>query len=85
METHADAPRELTPRQKAVCQAIRTHQQLYGRPPSLAELAAALGVRSRNSVRDHLVAIQKKGYLEITPHLSRGVRLIEPAATKPAA
>jgi len=66
---------DITARQQALLEAIRQHQQECGLPPTKAELAVRLGVRSLNAVENHLAALARKGYLLRTPGTSRGIRL----------
>ncbi|MCF1437952.1 MAG: transcriptional repressor LexA, partial [Shewanella sp.] len=46
-----------------------------GMPPTRAEIASTLGFRSANAAEEHLKALAKKGYIEIMPGTSRGIRL----------
>jgi len=51
---------ELHPRQRAILNAIPA-LSVDGVPPSLAELGAAVGLRSSLSTRYHLEVLEKKG------------------------
>lgn len=75
--------RGLTNRQREVLTHIRAALERTGRPPTLRELGARLGIRSTNGVRDHLEALVAKGYLARDPHSARGLRLLHapPPAT----
>ena len=78
--------RGLTNRQREVLTHIRAALERTGRPPTLRELGARLGIRSTNGVRDHLEALVAKGYLAPDPHSARGLRLLHappPAAPAP--
>jgi repressor LexA len=66
---------ELTTAQSRVLDFIRKSMVEHGWPPTRAEIAAAMGYRSPNAVQDHLKAIQRKGYIELIPDISRGIRL----------
>jgi repressor LexA len=68
---------ELTGRQAEILQAIRSHIAEHGRPPSQPELARALGIASTNGVFKHLAALERKGAIELSPGLARGIRLKE--------
>jgi repressor LexA len=46
-----------------------------GYPPSMREIATALTIRSSNAVKDHLNALERKGYIERQPTTSRGMRI----------
>jgi len=66
---------ELTPAQSRVLGFIRSHMATNGYPPTQAEIATAMSYSSPNAVRDHLFAIQRKGFIQLMPHTARGIRL----------
>ena len=68
---------ELTPRQAEVLAFIRDCIDDSGMPPTRAEIAAKLGVRSANAAEEHLRALQRKGMIELLPGASRGIQLKE--------
>ncbi len=51
----------LPPRQKDVLKYIIGLTEEHGYPPTLAELAKALGLRNRMTVHQHVAALKKKG------------------------
>lgn len=53
-----------TVRQLQVLGVIAANLRTRGFPPTIAELCAALKVRSTNGVADHLRALQRKGLIE---------------------
>ena len=65
----------LTARQVEILEAIRGHMAEHRRPPSRPELARILGLASTNGVSKHLVALEKKGAIELSPGLARGIRI----------
>ena len=65
----------LTPRQAEILEIIRDHIAEHRRPPSQPELARALGLASTNGVFKHLAALEKKGAIELSPGLARGIRV----------
>ena len=67
----------LTDRQQAVLDFIEQSVAEAGFPPTIAEIAAAFGVRSTNSIRGHLQALARKGVIELVPSASRGIRLLK--------
>jgi repressor LexA len=69
--------RPLTARQAEVLQLIRDFVQSTGFPPTRADIAQVLGFKSANAAEDHLKALEKKGYIELLPGASRGIRLAE--------
>ena len=54
---------ELPPRQTEVLSFIEEFIDISGYPPSILEIADALGVASTFGVRKHLDALVKKGFL----------------------
>lgn len=44
--------------------------------PTLAELADHFGYKNRATVQQHLLALEKKGYLRRNPKISRGIELV---------
>lgn len=67
----------LTDRQALILEIIKEHIEDSGFPPTRAELAEILGFKSVNAAEDHLRALERKGYIEILPGASRGIRLLE--------
>jgi len=70
--------RELTARQGEILAFIQERVAASGMPPTLAEIARAIGVKSSNGIRDHLAALARKGVIERIPSASRGIRLTAP-------
>ncbi|MGB0895556.1 MAG: transcriptional repressor LexA [Parashewanella sp.] len=69
--------RPLTPRQAEILELIRSNISETGMPPTRAEIARTLGFKSANAAEEHLKALAKKGYIEIMPGTSRGIRLTQ--------
>lgn len=69
--------RPLTARQAEILQLIRDFVQSTGFPPTRADIAQVLGFKSANAAEDHLRALERKGYIELLPGASRGIRLAE--------
>ncbi|MBU2880608.1 transcriptional repressor LexA [Psychrosphaera sp. B3R10] len=69
--------RPLTERQAQILDLIKQSIVNTGMPPTRAEIATRLGFRSANAAEDHLKALAKKGFIEILPGTSRGIRLTE--------
>lgn len=69
--------RPLTPRQAEILQLLKDYQAESGMPPTRAEIALQLGFKSANAAEEHLKALAKKGYIEMLPGTSRGIRLVE--------
>lgn len=74
---------ELTARQAQILQLIQEAVGNTGFPPTRAEIAQTLGFKSANAAEDHLRALEKKGFITITPGASRGIRLTQTMAQEP--
>lgn len=66
----------LPPRQREVVRQIIQLTDEHGYPPTLAELAKALGLRNRMTVHQHVVALKKKGIVRWEPGLNRSLRVV---------
>ncbi|NMC69703.1 MAG: transcriptional repressor LexA [Myxococcales bacterium] len=66
--------RGLTKRQQLVLEYIQESIQQNGYPPTLREIGAHFGIRSTNGVNDHLLALERKGYLRREDMKSRALR-----------
>ncbi len=56
--------RELTKRQAEILDYIISMVQEKGYPPTIAEIGTQFGIASTNGVNDHLIALERKGYIE---------------------
>ncbi|HEX2882627.1 MAG TPA: hypothetical protein VHO25_24070 [Polyangiaceae bacterium] len=63
MYAHPRTTRPLTKRQSEVLNKIASAIVLNGYPPTVRELADALGVASTNTVNDHLECLELKGFI----------------------
>jgi len=68
--------RTLTPRQIEILEVIRQTLATQGMPPTIAEIATAIGVSSTHGVRGHLQALERKGAIALVTGASRGIRLL---------
>jgi SOS-response transcriptional repressor LexA len=75
----------LTVRQEMVLTFIRQHITTHGYPPTLREIAKHMDIRSTNGVNDHLLALEKKGYIRRAEMLSRGIVVVDPPVPPPIA
>jgi len=66
---------QLTSRQAQILRFIQDAIEENGYPPTLVEIARAFRFRSPNAAADHLKALARKGAVEVTEGLSRGIRL----------
>jgi len=77
--------RDITARQQQVLEFIGQYVARHGFPPTLEEIGGALGIRSPNAIRNHLLALEKKGYLTKEGTKSRAIRLTKPNRHGPIA
>ncbi|MCC6142580.1 MAG: transcriptional repressor LexA [Candidatus Hydrogenedentes bacterium] len=69
----------LTKRQQAILDYIIDGIRENGYPPTISEMCEAFGITSTNGVNDHLVALEKKGYIERSSK-ARGIHVTQKAA-----
>lgn len=61
-----------TPRQAAALRALARLTDEHGIPPSIREMCDELDIASTNGVRDHLVALERKGFVRcVAPRKAR--------------
>lgn len=78
MKTNARNTRnsELTKRQWEIFKFILSNIEKFGYPPSIPEVQEKFSFKSPNAVRDHLEALERKGYIARRPHKSRGIEIL---------
>ena len=69
----------LTKRQASILQFIISSIRDGGYPPTIAEIGVEFGISSTNGVNDHLIALEKKGYIERSSK-ARGIRVTPKSA-----
>lgn len=73
----------LPKRQQAVLDFIRSYRAREGISPSFQEICDELGIRSKNGVKCHIVALERKGVLRGGAFLPRSlVPVDDPARTE---
>ena len=70
---------KLTEKQKNILKFIYQSIRSSHRPPTLREIGIFFGFSSTGTVRDHLKALVRKGYIRITANKSRAIELIKEA------
>ena len=70
--------RALTKRQQDILNFIEECIDQDGFPPTIAEIGHRFGIKSNNGVNDHLVALERKGYIARSPK-ARSIRVIRPS------
>ncbi len=63
----------LTEQQQKIYAFIHEHIESHGHPPTFREIGRAFGFKSTGTVRDHLRALVKKGYLKTIQHKARNL------------
>lgn len=72
----ASRPRDpLTPAQMRVMAFLRTFLKEHSQAPTRGEIAKGLGFASPNAAQEHLKALERRGVIEVTEGLARGIRL----------
>ncbi len=73
-------------RRQRILDCIARTVQEHGYPPSVREIADAVGLASTSAVHHHLIALERDGLLERGTHSSRALRLTSPrpSASEPA-
>ena len=66
----------LTVRQALVFKYIKKYQARHGYPPTRSEINKQFGFKSPNASQDHLGKIEKKGWIKLTPLISRGIKIV---------
>ena len=64
-------------RRKKILECIAQTVEERGYPPSVREIADAVGLASTSAVHHHLTALERDGYLERGAHSSRALRLTD--------
>lgn len=72
-----DPPR-LTPRQHAILAYVREHLTAHGYPPTVRQIADAVGLSSSSTVAYQLGRLEDKGALYRHARLIRGLRVTDP-------
>jgi repressor LexA len=67
---------ELTQRQSEILDFIRSQLRATGFPPTREDIAREFGFSSKTGAQDHLLAIARKGFIELVPGNARGIRLL---------
>jgi repressor LexA len=68
----------LSPKQLEILAFIQQFLAAQGLPPTRGEIAAGMGLRNRQGIDQHLRALASKGAIELTPGISRGIKLRNP-------
>jgi repressor LexA len=66
----------LTPRQERLLRTIESWHTKHGYAPTLQELAQAMGITSLQGVKDHLKALERKGYIRRALGKRRAIEVV---------
>jgi repressor LexA len=72
-------------RRQRILDCIARTVEERGYPPSVREIADAVGLASTSAVHHHLIALERDGLLERGTHASRALRLTSAATSRPPA
>ena len=78
MHGNGSISRRLTETQGRILAYIQACVRDEGMPPTHEEIRRKFGLKSTYGVRQHLRLIKNKGYIELLPGKSRGIRLLAP-------
>src|SRR5690625_963107 len=70
---------KLSKRQQMILDFIKDEVEVKGYPPSVREIAQAVGLASSSTVHGHLERIEKKGYIRRDPTKPRAIELVDVA------
>lgn len=72
----ANPRKELTKRQEEILEYIKKYSKENRMPPTVREIGNHFDISSTNGVRSILAALIKKGYINRSPRLSRGIEIV---------
>lgn len=67
---------ELSPRQRKILEFIMSEIENKGYPPSVREIAKAVGLRSPSTVHSHLNTLEELGYIRKDPTKPRTIEVL---------
>lgn len=70
---------KLSKRQQMILDFIKEEVRMKGYPPSVREIALAVGLASSSTVHGHLERIESKGYIRRDPTKPRAIEIIDQA------
>lgn len=68
---------QLTRKQFAIFEFIKSEIRTKHRPPTFEEIAEKFDYRSNNAANDHVKALERKGLLKRQPGAARGITVID--------
>ena len=76
MEKINENRKEMTARQEEIYEYIKKYSKENHMPPTVREIGNHFDISSTNGVRSILAALIKKGYINRSPRLSRGIEIL---------
>lgn len=67
----------MSKRQQAILDYIKDQVRLKGYPPSVREIAEAVGLASSSTVHGHLSRLESKGYIRRDPTKPRAIEILD--------
>jgi repressor LexA len=77
MEKFNENRKEMTARQEEIYEYIKKYSKENHMPPTVREIGNHFEISSTNGVRSILAALIKKGYINRSPRLSRGIEIVD--------
>ena len=68
---------KLSKRQQMIYDFIKTEVEVRGYPPSVREIAKAVGLASSSTVHGHLSRMEKKGFIKRDPTKPRAIEILD--------
>src|SRR5690625_4229273 len=68
---------KLSKRQQSILDYIKEEVQTKGYPPSVREIAVAVGLASSSTVHGHLSRLEGKGYIRRDPTKPRAIEILD--------
>ncbi|MBO1004347.1 transcriptional repressor LexA [Pseudogracilibacillus auburnensis] len=68
---------KLSKRQQMIYDFIKSEVEVKGYPPSVREIAKAVGLASSSTVHGHLERIENKGYIKRDPTKPRAIEILD--------
>jgi repressor LexA len=69
----------LTDRQQEVLTYIESFIEHHGWAPTRKEICDHFKFKSSNAANDHLISLEKKGYIQLGRATSRGIKINDPS------
>lgn len=67
---------KLTDRQNIVLHCVKWWIEKYGYPPTYREICAQLDIGSTNAAHNHMLALEKKGYVQLGSSKARAIKVL---------